>query len=1073
MSDPSELHSVQSVLTYVEFDSTYRDRDRFPSPANFSIPFSRKIPARSHDFIDATSHQISIAKSLGSDTPWNLHALNEYIEPFSPTFADAAEIGQVATAIASRNRESATIAVEILQVGSADNIIIVKDVRKTAMNGAGTTNRDESLLARDKNAYVGCVFVQENPYAVDFFNNAVNLANGEYPNQVYRNQNRGRILEYDYLGHGMAKLKLSSSIFSTLIDPPLANPNPNGQRNFYIQNMSQSGISSVAGVVNVSQQTIPVTSGEIFVPSGIAADEAYANFFVVNETRKQVRAIESYDGDTHLLSVEKAKVDLPTATQGSTQRWQIGDAMSIRIEPPANFLDVGLAGADMGFKNTPGLGLWIGTGTALGVFTFSTSGGQPIDNDSIIVDVAAVAGTPIVSFHPSPNGFPEGAQVTSMTTAAGFVTAITVSNASGDVYDLSNVTSLSIGSVNDVEQEFSRQPSRQTFQISRSSSSSSRKICPGNFLEPLFGNVFARRMYADGRVAIAFTGATAASPARVTVLDAYAGGVQVGDRVVGSVTLTATGAVVDLDDATTVVGIQKTANSNDVDIFLSGQFLNDGTELGDGTMPWIDVFGGGGKAFAVRVSHVQGSGGARWSFLDHSARPTYQDAYVGMRIVVSACSQASLDDPSVVIESTVASYDVDRGVMTVSPPFTCPSADVDVLQLFPKKEALQIEKYADVSGTLVESVVAGSRTIVFPALPSVSRENGFYEGLYITLGDSPRTYETRFIVRYDGSTRTATVSRAFTRSFRGAPPASVAAAPALACEGAGSGFVPSEGEFDTYDSPSPANPYYVPSTEDIGRQVISIANGQNGAPTYLPAGSFLYNVVGGNNTVVFISLPDGTNFDTSLYSAVNSILQLGELRGSQFRINSGRVRNAFTSPLPMNITSNVSAFPQQAIVVGNAREYARSFDMTGTLLEQEQCYKVTLLNLVLPNAILASGAGGKIAFYPYVTVRLHQETGASATRIVNNIITNNPNSRGISFRCPIDDIADPEQASFIKLNSDGQLSTIHLKPNDDLHFSVHLPDGEIFRTSLSDTPSPEIPNPFAQISAIFLFMKTL
>ena len=144
------------------------------------------------------------------------------------------------------------------------------------------------------------------------------------------------------------------------------------------------------------------------------------------------------------------------------------------------------------------------------------------------------------------------------------------------------------------------------------------------------------------------------------------------------------------------------------------------------------------------------------------------------------------------------------------------------------------------------------------------------------------------------------------------------------------------------------------------------------------------------------------------------------------------------------------------------------FVYTGSLESQQQmvCYKIELLNLILPNSILKCGEGGRIAFYPYIYVTL-SNVSASSAGLKNIIYSNNPNSTKVIFRVPIDDIVNPLISTFIKVDGDGMVQTIKFYPNDNLYFSVTLPNGEFFETILQEYYSPHTPNPAAQISASF------
>ena len=144
------------------------------------------------------------------------------------------------------------------------------------------------------------------------------------------------------------------------------------------------------------------------------------------------------------------------------------------------------------------------------------------------------------------------------------------------------------------------------------------------------------------------------------------------------------------------------------------------------------------------------------------------------------------------------------------------------------------------------------------------------------------------------------------------------------------------------------------------------------------------------------------------------------------------------------------------------------FTYNGSMASQQEevCYRVVLTDLVIPSITLKSGFGSRVAFYPYLYVELRNITGSSAgNRDV--IYSNNPNASKMLFRCPVNDIADPLSATFVKLNGDGIAQTIKFKINDSMRFSVYLPDGTLFNTIYTDSVSPTIPKGEIQISAQF------
>jgi hypothetical protein len=71
------------------------------------------------------------------------------------------------------------------------------------------------------------------------------------------------------------------------------------------------------------------------------------------------------------------------------------------------------------------------------------------------------------------------------------------------------------------------------------------------------------------------------------------------------------------------------------------------------------------------------------------------------------------------------------------------------------------------------------------------------------------------------------------------------------------------------------------------------------------------------------------------------------------------------------------------------------------------------------------------------------------------------------FKCASTDVSNPLITSFVTLDGDGARQTIKFKPNDNLLFSVRLPNGNIFDTFRYEAFSPCPPDALSQISAMF------
>jgi len=139
-------------------------------------------------------------------------------------------------------------------------------------------------------------------------------------------------------------------------------------------------------------------------------------------------------------------------------------------------------------------------------------------------------------------------------------------------------------------------------------------------------------------------------------------------------------------------------------------------------------------------------------------------------------------------------------------------------------------------------------------------------------------------------------------------------------------------------------------------------------------------------------------------------------------------------------------------------------------LREAVCYDVQLLNLILPNIVLNVGSGSRAVYYPYVYVQLAQLNN-SERQGPNSITSNNPNSRRMLFRALVNDTTNDTNSPFVRIDGGGMVQRIKLLPTDSFHFSVHLPNGEVFSTDYPEYYQPDVPNNLKQISALFSFKR--
>lgn len=322
-------------------------------------------------------------------------------------------------------------------------------------------------------------------------------------------------------------------------------------------------------------------------------------------------------------------------------------------------------------------------------------------------------------------------------------------------------------------------------------------------------------------------------------------------------------------------------------------------------------------------------------------------------------------------------------------------------------------------------------------IPGGESMDNYYQGYRIynqTLSISSGTADSRVITYYDGTTHIATLDTST----------------------AGGGPVTSW----TVGTGSTLQAFVLRKDNPCGLGVTN--TGSSAGSIVLPAGS---TSVTGAYTNYFLRLPT---------TATGATGPVGETR----RIVSYTGGPTGTANVYPNFTTGFTAGSPYELLCFT-KDNMVPFVYTGSLTSQQQsvCYEVELLNLVLPNQTLESGKGGRIAFYPYVYVELHN-VSAPTTNSNSSIYSNNPNSNKMLFRAVVDDTPTPLISPFIKIDSDGMSQTVKFKPNDSFKFSVYHANGELFtlrslNTNSStgaasiDTTGPEEPDPLVQISALF------
>lgn len=135
-------------------------------------------------------------------------------------------------------------------------------------------------------------------------------------------------------------------------------------------------------------------------------------------------------------------------------------------------------------------------------------------------------------------------------------------------------------------------------------------------------------------------------------------------------------------------------------------------------------------------------------------------------------------------------------------------------------------------------------------------------------------------------------------------------------------------------------------------------------------------------------------------------------------------------------------------------------------MTQPVCYSIELLYLTLPNTTILNGNRGYLDTYSYFYVKLYNENKNSSNHI---LYSNNPNTEFAIFKVPMTIVLRDEQ--FFTLRDSKCVQVIKFQPEQAIRFTVTLPNGEPIIFSTPDYYSPNVPNPYLQISASFAIRR--
>lgn len=181
----------------------------------------------------------------------------------------------------------------------------------------------------------------------------------------------------------------------------------------------------------------------------------------------------------------------------------------------------------------------------------------------------------------------------------------------------------------------------------------------------------------------------------------------------------------------------------------------------------------------------------------------------------------------------------------------------------------------------------------------------------------------------------------------------------------------------------------------------------------------------------------------------------------------GSVIPVLTLDKPYDSTLNGS---YEILQFTSDNEYPFPYNGSITSFREAVCFEVELLNIVLPNSFLNTSNGSRAVFYPFVYVELTPINNSERFG-PNSITSNNPYARRMLFRALVRDTVSDTTSPFVRIDGGGMRQRVKLMPCDNFHFSVHLPDGSLFKTILPEYFSPDYPYELNQISAVFAFRR--
>lgn len=155
-------------------------------------------------------------------------------------------------------------------------------------------------------------------------------------------------------------------------------------------------------------------------------------------------------------------------------------------------------------------------------------------------------------------------------------------------------------------------------------------------------------------------------------------------------------------------------------------------------------------------------------------------------------------------------------------------------------------------------------------------------------------------------------------------------------------------------------------------------------------------------------------------------------------------------------------------IMNYSYENSRPLEYAGTEVgtNNPSCVSINLVNLIVPNLPVKNGYRGTLQNYPFLYVCLYSEKGLTTQQ---TLVSNTPASAKAIFKVPVTYL---QGISFLTLGYTGMVPNISFRLDDDLHFQILLPSGEVLEFDTGNPTSyvagqPTPADPISQVQAVF------